>query len=157
MMMRSILSITQIKVFECTRRSVFVAVELLSLGCGCRYPQQQDYARGLVVLNSSGSHATVPLHLGHNRPFLDVALTSPSGHSRMARFWVDTGGFILTEPLARELGLPPQATDAPLEGDDRFVPVPAPVATAGDMTLRLEGAHTVALRWAAIWIWWDWC
>lgn len=53
------------------------------------------------------SSVTIPLDIKGNRPFIELKLVAPAENQRMARFLVDTGGggFLLTEPLARDLGL----------------------------------------------------
>jgi len=50
---------------------------------------------------------TVPLHVEGGRAFVDLAFTAADGSRRPARYWIDTGGggFLLTETLARALGL----------------------------------------------------
>lgn len=50
---------------------------------------------------------TVPLHIEGNRAFVDLTFSAADGSKRSARFWIDTGGggFLLTETLARDLGL----------------------------------------------------
>src|SRR2546430_3689161 len=55
----------------------------------------------------SPQQATVPLLVERNRPFVDLTFRRPDGSKRSARFLVDSGGggFLLTEPLARDLGL----------------------------------------------------
>ena len=51
--------------------------------------------------------ATVPLLVEKNRPYVELTFQRPDGSRRKARFLVDSGGggFSLTEPLARDLGL----------------------------------------------------
>ncbi len=51
--------------------------------------------------------ATVPLIVEGNRPFIELSFHKPDGSVRKARFLIDTGGggFLITEPLARDLGL----------------------------------------------------
>jgi predicted aspartyl protease len=51
--------------------------------------------------------ATVPLHVEGNRPFVELTFHKPDGTTRNARFLVDSGGggFLIVEPLAKELGL----------------------------------------------------
>lgn len=51
--------------------------------------------------------ASVPLIVEGNRPFVELTFRKPDGTTRTARFLLDTGGggFLITEPLARELGL----------------------------------------------------
>ncbi len=50
---------------------------------------------------------TVPLHVEGDRPFVDLTFSTADGSRRSARYWIDTGGggFLLTETLARALGL----------------------------------------------------
>lgn len=49
----------------------------------------------------------IPLDIEGNRPFIELTLVAPGGNQRTARFLIDTGGggFLLTEPLTRDLGL----------------------------------------------------
>ncbi len=51
--------------------------------------------------------ASTPLIIEGNRPFIDTVIELNGGGSESARLWVDTGGgaFIVTEALARKLGL----------------------------------------------------
>lgn len=50
---------------------------------------------------------TVPMVIEGNRVFVDLSFRKPDGTMRIARFQVDTGGgsFLLTEQLARDIGL----------------------------------------------------
>lgn len=50
---------------------------------------------------------TVPLIVEGNRPFVEVSFRRTDGSMRTARFLVDSGGggFLMTEPLARDVGL----------------------------------------------------
>ena len=50
---------------------------------------------------------TVPLLIEGNRPFVDLVFRRSDGSARSARFLVDSGGggFLITEPLARDIGL----------------------------------------------------
>lgn len=50
---------------------------------------------------------TVPLLVEGHRPFVELTFRRPDGSLRSARFLVDSGGggFLLVEPLARDLGL----------------------------------------------------
>jgi predicted aspartyl protease len=86
---------------------------------------------------------TVPLHVEFNRPFIDLEFKRPNGSSRMARFWVDTGGgaFIICEPLARELDLKFGPESA--EEGRRFAATNPPKGTLGGMPLDLEGARAI--------------
>lgn len=86
---------------------------------------------------------TVPLIVEFNRPFVDLQLSRPDGTLRTARFWIDTGGggFLLSEPLATELGLRPgeQFND----GDMKMAMTSAPKASLGGMPLDLTAARAV--------------
>lgn len=55
----------------------------------------------------SSSSVTVPLIVDRNRPYIELTLQKRDGSLRRARFLLDTGGggFLITEPLARDLGL----------------------------------------------------
>ncbi len=56
---------------------------------------------------SGPNQITVPLVIEGNRPFVEVTFRKPDSSTRVARFLIDTGGggFIIAEPLARDLGL----------------------------------------------------
>jgi predicted aspartyl protease len=90
---------------------------------------------------AASQSVTVPLVVEFNRPFVDLEFTRPDGSVRLARFWVDTGGggFILVEPLARELGL--ELGQEIAEGGDRFAVIKPPATRIGGMPLNLEGAR----------------
>lgn len=92
-------------------------------------------------IESQTQSATVPLYVENNRPFIDLEFTRPDGSVRKARFWVDTGGggFIIVEPLARELGLKfgPEVS----EGGSRFATIEPPKVRLGGMPLNLKGAR----------------
>jgi len=90
--------------------------------------------------------ATVPFHFEDNRVFIDLTFTRPDGTPRTARFWVDTGGggFILTEPLARDLGLDLSGKPAEEEGA-RFLPVAPPAVRMGSLPLDLKDARTMVM------------
>ena len=83
--------------------------------------------------------ATVPLIVEGNRPFVIVAFQRPDRTIRTARFLLDTGGggFLITEPLARELGLKLGPTSR--EEGQVFAPVTSPVAARiGTVSLMLD-------------------
>jgi hypothetical protein len=87
---------------------------------------------------------TVPLVVQMNRPFVDVSLRKKDGSIRTARFLVDSGGgsFILTEPLARDVGL---TWGKPYreEGTD-FAEVTSPVqATLAAFSLTLDPTRVI--------------
>lgn len=82
---------------------------------------------------------TVPLIVEGNRPYVLVTFQRPDGSERTARFLLDTGGggFLITEPLARELGL---TMGAEMREEGRvFAPVTSPVrASIGTLPLTLN-------------------
>jgi predicted aspartyl protease len=109
---------------------------------------QSAAARTSPQQSAKGNHqsaepqsVTVPLVIEFNRPFVDLEFTRPDGSARNARFWVDTGGggFILVEPLARELGL--EMGQEMAEGGERFAVIKPPATRIGGMSLNLEGAR----------------
>jgi|SRR5579862_1178552 len=86
--------------------------------------------------------ATVPLHVEGNRPYVDVTLRRVNGSMRVARFLVDSGGggFLLTEPLARDLGLTWGRTVRE-EGSEFAKPSAIPSANIGGVPLDLDPAR----------------
>ncbi|PYT06554.1 MAG: hypothetical protein DMF60_09110 [Acidobacteria bacterium] len=95
------------------------------------------------VSRSTQQQVTVPLFIEFNRPFIDLEFKKADGSLRTARFWVDTGGggFIICEPLARELGLKFGSENG--EQGQRFAATTPPKVTLGGMPLDLEGARTI--------------
>jgi predicted aspartyl protease len=89
-------------------------------------------------------HVTVPLLVEGNRPFIDVTFHLPNGSTRTARFLIDSGGgrFLMTESLARDLGLHP----GPVQEEDgekfAIADVP-PKAFVGDFPLKLNPARVL--------------
>ncbi len=82
---------------------------------------------------------TVPLMVEGNRPYVLVTIQRPDGATRTARMLLDTGGggFLLTDPLARDLGLTRGPTTRE-EGQD-FASVTSPViARIGTVSLTLN-------------------
>jgi predicted aspartyl protease len=82
---------------------------------------------------------TVPLIIDGNRPYIELAFRRGDGSARKARFLVDTGGgaFLLTEPLARDLGV--QWDRINREGDQQYGhAVNPPAAFVGPMQLALD-------------------
>jgi predicted aspartyl protease len=74
-----------------------------------------------------------------NRPFVDITFYRADGSQRSARFLVDTGGggFLLAEPLARDVGLRWGA--AQREEDKEFAVVAEPPSPSiGGVALELE-------------------
>ena len=82
---------------------------------------------------------TVPLIVEGNRPYITVTFHRRDGSTRSARFLLDTGGggFLITEPLARDLGLEWGATTR--EEGAEFAPVKnPPKAFVGNFPLELN-------------------
>ena len=106
-----------------------------------------------VVLSTRSLHAqapvtqaTVPLIVESNRPYVTITFTRVDGTERKARFLLDTGGggFLITEPLARELGLATGAVSK--EEGQSFAPVTSPVsARIGAMPLQLNPQRILVL------------
>jgi predicted aspartyl protease len=92
------------------------------------------------------AQATVPLIVEGNRPFIELTFRKPDGSVRKARFLIDTGGggFLITEPLAHDLGLTwgPEIHE---EGSKFAVVVSAPEVSVGDFRLDLNPKRTLVL------------
>lgn len=90
--------------------------------------------------------ATVPLIVMGNRPFVDLTFRKPDGSTRTARFLLDTGGggFLMTESLARDLGM---QWGAPMreEGTEFAVPTTQPSAFVKDFPLELNPKRVLVL------------
>jgi predicted aspartyl protease len=91
-------------------------------------------------------HATVPLLVEGNRPFIDVTFQKPDGSKRSARFLVDSGGggFLLVEPLARDLGLQWGKTEHE-EGSEFAQITNPPEAFVGEFPLELNPDRVLVL------------
>jgi predicted aspartyl protease len=82
---------------------------------------------------------TVPLIMEGNRPYVLVTFERADGSTRSARMLLDTGGggFLLTEPLARDLGL--SMGPSMREEGREFAPVTSPVTVrVGALPLSLN-------------------
>ena len=82
---------------------------------------------------------TVPLLVEKNRPYVELTFQRPDGSKRLARFLVDSGGggFQMTEPLARDLGLKWGPTMS--EEGHEFAVITDPVKVSiGDFPLELN-------------------
>jgi predicted aspartyl protease len=90
--------------------------------------------------------ATVPLHVEGNRPFIDLTFHRPDGSTRTARFLVDSGGgaFLITEPVARDLGLAWGETMKE-EGQEFGRVITPPVVSVGGFPLDLDADRVAAL------------
>lgn len=90
--------------------------------------------------------ATVPLIVMGNRPFVDLTFRKPDGSTRTSRFLLDTGGggFLMTESLARDLGM---QWGAPMreEGAEFAVPATQPHAFVKDFPLELNPQRVLVL------------
>lgn len=89
---------------------------------------------------------TVPLIVEGNRPYVLVTFQRPDGSTREARMLLDTGGggFLLTEPLARDLGATMGATVK--EEGQTFASVTSPViARLGALPLTLNAQRIAVL------------
>lgn len=84
------------------------------------------------------AQVTVPLLVEGNRPFIELTFRKPDGTKRTARFLLDTGGggFLITEQLARDIGLEWGATTRE-EGEEFASPKKPPTALVGDFPLDL--------------------
>src|SRR5258708_1546887 len=111
-------------------------ISLAGLACPAQTPQAPPAPRS----------ATVPFHFEDNRVFVDLTFTKPDGSPRIARFWVDTGGggFLMAEPLARDLGLDLSGKSAEEKGT-KFLAVTPPAARMGNMQLDLKDAHALVV------------
>ncbi len=89
---------------------------------------------------------TVPLIVEGNRPFIDLNLKSGDRTPRTARFLVDSGGggFLLTEPLARDLGLT-WGTPEREEGKEFAVVTAPPQAFVDEFALKLNPSRVMVV------------
>jgi len=89
---------------------------------------------------------TVPLHIEGDRPFIDVRFRRPDGSMRSARFLLDTGGggFLITEDLAREIGLE-RGEVTREEGTDFGIVTGLPEAFVGELSLALQAGRVSAV------------
>ena len=97
------------------------------------------FAQKTTTARAAPQQTTVPLLVDRNRPYVDLTFQRPDGSKRSARFLVDSGGggFALTEPLARDLGLKWGATMR--EEGAEFAQVTDPLkAFVGDFPLELD-------------------
>ena len=92
-----------------------------------------------ISAKQTPNQVTVPLILEGNRPYIELNFYRADGSKRTARFLVDSGGggFLLSEPLARDLGL----TWGPInqEGGQKFASAQTvPVVSVGEFVLQLN-------------------
>ena len=81
-----------------------IRISILAVLAACGAPSTPTSSPPAVARDDL---ATVPLLVEGHRPFVEVTFHLADGKTRPARFLVDTGGggFLITEPLAKELGL----------------------------------------------------
>ncbi len=94
---------------------------------------------GQTEKTSAVGRVTVPLLVEGNRPFIDLMFKKPDGAPRSARFLVDSGGggFLILEPVARDLGL--QWGETQREEGTEFARVTSPPdAFVGGFQLDLD-------------------
>jgi predicted aspartyl protease len=99
-----------------------------------------------AVKAQNPDRATVPLTIQGNRPFIQITFRKPDGTVRTGRFLLDTGGggFLITEPLARDLGL--QWGTTMREGGREFAAVTVlPKAYVGEFPLALNSQRTAVM------------
>ena len=106
----------------------------------CNVADRQAIQHALPVTQASRivDRVTVPLAIEGNRPFIDITFRRPNGSTRSARFLIDSGGggFMLSEALARDIGLRWGAINQ--EGGASFALVEnLPQASVGDFPLEL--------------------
>jgi predicted aspartyl protease len=119
---------------------------LLLLACDSIAGPQTNVGNPAPLAKAGKEFVTVPLIVEFNRPFVDLEFARPDGSRRQARFWIDTGGggFILCEPLAKELNL--QLGPVISEDGQKFARIEPPEARLGGMVLDLKNANaTVAV------------
>ena len=90
--------------------------------------------------------ASVPLIVEGNRPFIELTFRKSDGSVRTARFLLDTGGggFLIAEPLARELGLKWGKTERE-EGTEFGVVTSVPQVSVGALPLTLNPNRTLVV------------
>jgi predicted aspartyl protease len=106
---------------------------------GCLLLASPAFAQNTTAAREGPQQATVPLLVEKNRPYVDLTFRRPDGSKRSARFLVDSGGggFLLTETLARDLGLKWGATMR--EDGSEFAQVTETLkAYLGDFAIELD-------------------
>jgi len=113
------------------KRLVSLVPVILSLPMSICFAQGQGNSPAVLV--------AVPLVVEKNRPYIDLTFRKPDGSARTARFVVDTGGgaFIITEPIARDIGLKWDKTMRE-EGNEFAKPTILPEVSLGGMPIQLN-------------------
>jgi hypothetical protein len=132
-----------------SRLAVVVLTGVLGSGAAATAGQQ---ALALETPPQAPRAVTVPFSMDHNRMLVDVELVRPDGRLRKAAAWVDTGNeaLVVTEPLARELGLDLSALDGTAKGESAVTTSPAPGLRIGGLPLDVSGIPTWVHRSVAI-------
>lgn len=88
--------------------------------------------------------ATVPFALDHNRLVVEVEFIRRDGSVRPALAWMDTGNpyLVLSETLARDLGIDVDGLTKAGGQHSEEIPVTAPSARLGGLALEVEGVKT---------------
>lgn len=122
-------------------RSIPFVLFLVAFPPACEAPRAQDAPHHHTV-ELPLDRATVPLVVEGNRPYVEVTFRHPDGSAHAARLLVDTGGggFLLTEPLARAIGLEWGATRSE-EGMEFARAKSAPDAAIGGLALELDAGR----------------
>lgn len=104
---------------------------------GNRCVLAQDAAA--TTAKKTPNQVTVPLIVEGNRPFIELNFYRVDGSKRTARFLVDSGGggFLLSEPLARDLGLT-WGEVSQEEGEKFATAQTVPRVSVGDFPLQLN-------------------
>jgi hypothetical protein len=137
-------------------REVWVLVVAGVMGLGAQAARGGDQAIEDPTQASARSQAqraaTVPFTVDHNRMIVEVGLVRPDGTIRKAPAWVDTGTqvLIVTEPVARDLGLDLSVLAGKETGESVETPSPAPGLRIGDLPLDTSGIATRVRRGKAI-------
>jgi predicted aspartyl protease len=106
---------------------------------GCLLIAGAAFAQKTTAMREGPLQATVSLLVVKNRPYVDLTFQRPDGSKRLARFLVDSGGggFVLTAPLARDLGLKWGATTR--EEGTEFAQITETLkASVGNFPLELD-------------------
>jgi len=124
-------------------KPVVVLVSLLlvtQIGCGEGEPGPDEPAQPPEAATESGS-VTVPFTLDHNRIVAEVALIQPDGLSQKARAWFDIGtdALIVSESLAKKLGLDTSILQGAGGHGSVESPSPCPRVRVGGVTLETTG------------------
>jgi len=114
-----------------------------------RPPPAQSSTEQPPATPSPPPRGIVPMILDHNRMIVEVQVQRKDGTWRKALLWVDTGNpdFMLSEQLARDLGLAPPAEDGkPSDAAPSDVDVvEAPAVRFGGKDLRVDSVRTTVI------------